>query len=96
LAAAPQRSQRSAAVNSGRERVPGCTAVSLRLDTGCPVSLDATNRLRGTSTLADARHPGSDSRRASRLPSRRDPLKVRPPYGDRPGEVRPPDSVDYG
>ena len=36
LAAAPQRSQRSAAVNSGRERVPGCTAVSLRLDTGCP------------------------------------------------------------
>ena len=34
LAAAPQRSQRSAAVNSGRERVPGCTAVSLRLDTG--------------------------------------------------------------
>ena len=37
-----------------------------------PVSLDATNRLRGTSTLADARHPGRDSRRASRHPSRRD------------------------
>ena len=61
-----------------------------------PVSLDATNRLRGTSTLADARHPGSDSRRASRHPSRRDRLEVRPPSGDRPGEVRPPDSVDYG
>ena len=49
-----------------------------------PGSLDATNRLRGTSTLADARHPGSDSRRASRLPSRRDRLEVRPPYGHHP------------
>jgi hypothetical protein len=36
LAAAPQRSQRSATVSSGRERVPGCTAVSLRLGTGWP------------------------------------------------------------
>ena len=51
----------------------------------CPVSLDATNRLRGTSTLADAQHPGCCSRRASRHPSRRDRLEVRPPCGDRPG-----------
>ncbi len=51
----------------------------------CPVSLDATNRLRGTSTLADARHPGDCSRRASRHPSRRDRVEVRPPSEDRPG-----------
>lgn len=50
-----------------------------------PVSLDATNRLRGTSTLADARHPGSDSRRASRHPSRRDRVEVRPPSRGSPG-----------
>ena len=51
----------------------------------CPVSLDATNRLRGTSTLADARHPGDCSRRASRHPSRRDRVEVRPLSEDRPG-----------
>ena len=96
FAAAPQRSQRSATVSSGRERVPGCTAVSLRLDTGvAPVSLDATNRLRGTSTLPDARHPGA-------IPgARRDTRHVVTMWrsghlcGDRPGVVRPSDSVDY-
>ena len=92
FAAAPQRSQRSATVSSGRDRVPGCTAVSLRLDTGvAPVSLDATNRLRGTSTLPDARHPGAIP--GARRDSRHVVTKWRSGHlcGDRPGVVRPSD-----